>query len=131
MCLVDMRASGESQGQFCTLGIKESLDIFHILNELKSLFKCRTVLLYGRSMGAASVMKFIVERKKGKGNSDKTLPRVEGVVLDSPYFTVKKFFFNFVRSRYFGFITFLFWIFNNPKNDNSTGLDHRKFVLEA
>jgi predicted alpha/beta-fold hydrolase len=72
-----MRGSGESQGKFTTLGIKESNDIYYILKELQKTFKTRSVLLYGRSMGAASLMKFVVERKKGIVNKIKPFQRLK------------------------------------------------------
>lgn len=66
LCLVDMRGSGESNGKFTTLGVKESTDILFLLRQLQTKFRCQSVLLYGRSMGAASLMKFVVENKSGE-----------------------------------------------------------------
>ena len=77
LILIDMRGSGDSQGQFTTLGIKESLDICNLLKDLQKKFICKTVLLYGRSMGAASLMKFVVENKKGIINKIKNYQKLK------------------------------------------------------
>lgn len=74
-----MRGSGESQGHFTTLGIKESIDIYCLLKELQKEFDCKSVLLYGRSMGAASLMKFIVEHKKGRNYKIKSCQELKGL----------------------------------------------------
>ena len=60
-----MRGSGQSGSQFTTLGIKESSDIYSLIKELQLKYKCQKMILYGRSMGAASIMKFISEKKNG------------------------------------------------------------------
>jgi predicted alpha/beta-fold hydrolase len=62
---MDMRASGESKGKFCTLGIKESSDVYSMIIRLQELFDTKKIILYGRSMGAISIMKFISEEFKG------------------------------------------------------------------
>lgn len=62
---MDMRASGDSDGQFCTLGLKESKDVRIIIREIQQRFKVEKMILYGRSMGAAALMKFVEANKKG------------------------------------------------------------------
>jgi alpha-beta hydrolase superfamily lysophospholipase len=96
-----MRGSGQSGGQFTTLGVKESSDVYQMIKTLQRVYDCQNMILYGRSMGAASIMKFIDEHKKGNHNLDSDLPRVQGVILDSPFYTIKKFFNNYVQKKYF------------------------------
>ena len=60
-----MRANGESKGKFCTLGIRESNDVYSMIVKLQELYECKKIVLYGRSMGAISVIKFIHEGFKG------------------------------------------------------------------
>ena len=66
LCLIDMRANGQSKSQFCTLGIKESEDVNFLIKELQKKYYCKKIILYGRSMGAVSIMKFINDKKKGR-----------------------------------------------------------------
>jgi pimeloyl-ACP methyl ester carboxylesterase len=99
LCLIDLRASGNSEGSYCTLGIKEYQDIYNLIKILQSDFNTKRVLLYGRSMGAVSIMKFISEYHKGNHHLDKSMPRVHGVILDSPFWTVQKFFNNFLENK--------------------------------
>ena len=68
LCVIDMRGSGQSGSQFTTLGIKESSDVYFMIKELQLKYNCHNMLLYGRSMGAASIMKFISEKKNGSFN---------------------------------------------------------------
>ena len=65
LCLIDMRASGNSEGQFTTLGIREYRDIHSLVRLLQKQFRAKQIMLYGRSMGAVSIMKFISEYCKG------------------------------------------------------------------
>lgn len=66
LCLLDMRGSGDSKGKFSTLGIKEYRDVYSIVKLLQNNYRVKNLVLYGRSMGAASIMKFIAEYKNGK-----------------------------------------------------------------
>ena len=68
LCLLDMRGCGESKGNFTTLGIKEYKDVHSLIKTMQKRFKTESLILYGRSMGAATLIKFITEFKKG--NSD-------------------------------------------------------------
>lgn len=68
LCLLDMRGSGDSKGQFSTLGVKEYRDVHSMVKLLQKKFRAKNILLYGRSMGAASVMKFISEYRNGRSN---------------------------------------------------------------
>jgi len=76
LLVVDMRAHGESGGEFTTLGYRESGDVVDMVSLLRGRgFK--KVALYGFSMGGAiSIM-----------TASKT--SVDAVVLDSPYVDVR------------------------------------------
>lgn len=65
LCLIDSRGSGESEAEYTTLGIKEYRDIHMLIKYLQNKFKINEIILYGRSMGAASLMKFVSEYKNG------------------------------------------------------------------
>lgn len=54
--MVDQRASGESEGKYYTYGFKEGFDINQWINYLVKRNKDCKIMLYGVSMGAATVM---------------------------------------------------------------------------
>jgi pimeloyl-ACP methyl ester carboxylesterase len=66
LCLLDMRASGDSKGKYSTLGIKEYRDVHSMVKLLQNKYRAKNIVLYGRSMGAASVMKFVAKFRNGK-----------------------------------------------------------------
>lgn len=66
LCLLDCRGSGESKGNFTTLGIKEYQDVHSLIKTLQNTFNLQSLILYGRSMGAATLIKFVTEFKKGR-----------------------------------------------------------------
>jgi pimeloyl-ACP methyl ester carboxylesterase len=68
LCLLDLRGSGDSQGKFSTLGIKEYRDIYSVVKLLQKSYRAKKIVLYGRSMGAASIMKFVAEYRNGIRN---------------------------------------------------------------
>lgn len=79
LCLLDMRASGDSKGQYSTLGVKEYRDVHSMVKLLQKRFRAKNIILYGRSMGAASVMKFISEYRNGSSNArQEHAPRLRG-----------------------------------------------------
>ena len=65
LCLLDSRGSGESEAEFTTLGIKEYRDIHTLIKYLQRKLDIKEIILFGRSMGAASLMKFVAEYKNG------------------------------------------------------------------
>ena len=77
LLLVDQRAHGKSQGRTITFGIKERLDVLTWLDYVNGRFGPETpILLYGVSMGAATVLMA----------SGLDLPgNVKGIVADCPY----------------------------------------------
>lgn len=53
---VDMRAHGQSEGEYMSYGINEGLDCVLWTNRLEELYPNQKQLLYGLSMGSATVM---------------------------------------------------------------------------
>ena len=92
LCVCDMRASGQSGGEFCTLGIKESGDVLSTIRELEKRYNMKRLILYGRSMGAVSVMKFISEFQESRCNFQ-TKPKQKSKVSfwTRPMFQLKTF----------------------------------------
>ena len=74
----DFAGCGHSQGEIVTLGYFEKDQIIDTVNFLKCSFNLEKFILWGRSMGAASILlgaRFCV-------------PSVKGIILDSPYSSV-------------------------------------------
>lgn len=99
-CVFDFTGCGQSEGEYVTLGAKEKDDIQAVLMSLKIDFGLQFFFLYGRSMGAASVMLYLYKYVNGTGfiNANNSPSRgVLGVVLDSPFTKLKSLvnFFNF------------------------------------
>ncbi len=58
--LVDFRAHGQSQGNTCTIGYREAKDVKAAFDYLKNNGE-RTIILYGISLGAATITKAIAD----------------------------------------------------------------------
>lgn len=73
--LCDLRAHGESGGEMTTAGVREAEDLDQFLDAVRERYpgRCREVVLFGASLGAAAVAK--VATRRGD---------VQAVVLDSP-----------------------------------------------
>lgn len=56
LCLFDFAGSGNSDGDFVTLGISEANDLDLIIFYLKTNYKVQNIGLWGRSMGAVSIL---------------------------------------------------------------------------
>lgn len=54
--MFDFSGSGYSEGNFITLGIKESDDVEKVVNYLKTNYKIGRIILWGRSMGAVTAI---------------------------------------------------------------------------
>ncbi|MFC4184428.1 alpha/beta hydrolase [Saccharococcus thermophilus] len=71
--MFDFRASGESEGDMITLGVKEKYDLLGVIDYAKHHYS-EPIALYGVSMGAAtSVLAAALDRD------------VKGVIADSPF----------------------------------------------
>ena len=75
----DFAGSGHSDGRYVTLGYFERYDVADVINSIVGHSK-RKIILWGRSMGAVTALLYAA------------LPgaRVDGLVLDSPFFSVQK-----------------------------------------
>lgn len=62
LLMIDQRAHGESEGVTITFGIKECLDVVDWIEYLRARFGKVPVILYGVSMGAATVLMASGER---------------------------------------------------------------------
>lgn len=77
LIVFDFAGSGYSEGDYITLGVKESKDTRVVLDHLKSKFNIEKCVLWGRSMGAVTSILFLSdENNKGL---------IDGVILDSPF----------------------------------------------
>lgn len=54
LCLFDFSGSGNSEGDFVTLGISEADDLALVIHYLQTNYKIQKIGLWGRSMGAVS-----------------------------------------------------------------------------
>jgi pimeloyl-ACP methyl ester carboxylesterase len=80
LCTFDFSGCGNSGGDYVTLGWKEVDDLHAVLTHLKAQEKTSKVVLWGRSMGAATAMMY--------SKSD-ALP-VAGLILDSGFADFKE-----------------------------------------
>ena len=56
LCLFDFGGSGNSEGDYVTLGMQESRDCKVLLEVLKEGFEVKRFILWGRSMGAVAAI---------------------------------------------------------------------------
>lgn len=76
---MDFSGSGVSEGEFVSLGYYESWDLKTAVEYLRNSGETAEILLWGRSMGAASVILY--------ASCD---PHIALLVLDSPFLSLKK-----------------------------------------
>jgi pimeloyl-ACP methyl ester carboxylesterase len=75
----DFSGCGQSEGEWVTLGWKETKDLQAVINHLQSLGTVSKIGLWGRSMGAATSIMYLAE------NHDKA----HAAVLDSGFATLQ------------------------------------------
>jgi pimeloyl-ACP methyl ester carboxylesterase len=56
MVSFDFAACGASEGEFITLGYNEREDVHFVIGHLKKELKVKNIILWGRSMGAATAL---------------------------------------------------------------------------
>lgn len=88
--LVDQRAHGESEGHTISFGIKERYDCLDFVNYAVKRFGKVKIMLYGVSMGAATVL---------MAAGEKMPDNVVGVVADCPYSSPEKIIKKVCRDR--------------------------------
>ena len=59
--LIDFRAHGESDGEICTIGYNESKDVKALYDYAKNNFTDDQIVLYGISLGAATITKAVAD----------------------------------------------------------------------
>lgn len=57
-CSFDFSGSGNSEGEYVTLGHQEKYDIWEVVKYLNTNFNIEYIVLWGRSMGASSIITF-------------------------------------------------------------------------
>lgn len=81
LCTFDFSGSGNSEGEYVTLGLKELEDLDCVKSYIEQKFRINIFYLWGRSMGAVTAISY-AHSKGGKGSA--------GMVLDSPFTSVKE-----------------------------------------
>ena len=84
----DFSGCGKSQGEYISLGWYEREDVECVIDYLRKTNKVSTIGLWGRSMGAVTAIMY--------GYRD---PSVAGMVLDSPFASLKELIEELVKSR--------------------------------
>jgi alpha-beta hydrolase superfamily lysophospholipase len=73
--LVDFRGSGGSSGNVTTLGVHEAEDVVQAVKYARAHSAARPLILYGRSMGGAAILRAIAKRQL----------RSDGVIVECPF----------------------------------------------
>lgn len=73
--IVGFRGSGNSEGDYTTIGFEESKDVINSFHYYKNKFPTQPMILFGTSMGAAAILKAL-----GESELD-----VKGIVLEYPF----------------------------------------------
>jgi esterase/lipase len=91
LAVFDFAGSGYSEGEYITLGAKESIDAKLVIDYLKKKHKVGKIILWGRSMGAvASIL--LASNIENQG-------LVCGLILDSPFSSFKRMIYDVVTVR--------------------------------
>ena len=73
ICSFDFSGAGFSEGEYVTLGYYEKYDLQAVVEFLRKEFGIKNIILYGRSMGAVSSLRY-----------SEMDPNIKACVLDSP-----------------------------------------------
>lgn len=74
ICSFDFSGAGFSEGDYVTLGYFEKNDIKSVVDFLRNELNIQKIILYGRSMGAVSSLRYA-----------EIDPNLKAIVLDSPF----------------------------------------------
>lgn len=80
LCCFDFAGSGQSEGKYTTLGLRESEDCRVIVDVLMRTHGQRHFVLWGRSMGAVAAILYTAGKQ----------PHIKSLVLDSPFSDVEQ-----------------------------------------
>ena len=75
----DFAGSGMSEGKYISLGYYESMDVRTVVNFLRTTEQVSSISLWGRSMGAASIIRYASEDHE-----------ISSMVVDSPFSTLRE-----------------------------------------
>ena len=78
LVLYDHRAHGESEGSFATYGVYERRDLADVMTMVRRRWAGTPVLLYGESMGAATVLQYLADD-----------PEVTAAIADCPFSSLR------------------------------------------
>ena len=70
----DFGGSGMSEGEYVSLGVRESMDIKSIVEYLRNSGEVSHIILWGRSMGSVSALRYAAR-----------YPNIDVLVNDSPF----------------------------------------------
>lgn len=73
--IIGFRGSGNSEGNYTTIGFEESKDVIHSYQFYKDKFPGQPIFLYGTSMGAAAILKAFHSSNLA----------VRGIILEYPF----------------------------------------------
>lgn len=80
LCTFDFAGYGRSEGEYGTLGLRETQDVQAVIDHLTAKHKFRYFYIWGRSMGAATAIHF---------SAGMPMSQIRGLVLDSPFSDAK------------------------------------------
>lgn len=80
LCCFDFAGSGQSEGKYTTLGLRESEDCRVVVETLMRTLGQRKFVLWGRSMGAVAAILYAAGKQ----------PHIKSMVLDSPFSDVEQ-----------------------------------------
>lgn len=75
----DFSGSGLSDGEYITLGVKETDDLETVVRYLRDKLLLSQIVLWGRSMGAVTALRYV-----------RTDRRIQGLIADSPFSSLYK-----------------------------------------
>jgi pimeloyl-ACP methyl ester carboxylesterase len=78
-CMIDAIGCGRSDGDNISLGLREKDGIPAVCQYLRNVFKVQKIILYGRSMGAATALWSACEQQN-----------IDAIVCDSPYISISE-----------------------------------------
>src|SRR6056297_12569 len=79
LVLYDHRAHAESDGQFATYGVFERRDLAEVMTMVRRRWPSTATLLYGESMGAATVLQYLVDD-----------PQITAAIADCPFTSLRE-----------------------------------------
>jgi len=91
LVVFDFAGSGYSEGEYITLGTKESHDVRLVIDRMKKTHNINKIILWGRSMGAVASILFAAEP------SNKGI--ISGLILDSPFSSFRRMIYDVVTIR--------------------------------